>query len=129
MERTLLGGTLDIDETLVDASVDEIDRQIREYERGERRAFDLEVAFPDSFTGRVMEVMAEIPFGETRTYGDIAADLETAPVAVGQAAGRNPVALVVPCHRVVGADSLGGYSAAGGVTLKEALLTHEGVID
>ncbi|MFW5938285.1 MAG: methylated-DNA--[protein]-cysteine S-methyltransferase [Halanaeroarchaeum sp.] len=129
MERTILGGSVSIDETLVDAAPSEISGQIDEYARGERREFDLSVTVPESFTGDVMRAMIEIPFGETRTYGDLAADLDTAPVAVGQAVGRNPVPIVVPCHRVVGADSLGGYSAAGGVSLKERLLAHEGVLD
>jgi methylated-DNA-[protein]-cysteine S-methyltransferase len=72
-----------------------------------------------------MDAMAAIPYGETRTYGDLAADLDTSPVAVGGACGRNPVPLVVPCHRVVGHDGLGGFSAEGGVDLKRALLAHE----
>ena len=83
------------------------------------------VDFPASFTGRVMRAMAEIPYGETRTYGDLATVIETSAVAVGGACGRNPLPLVVPCHRVVGAGSLGGFSAAGGVPAKEALLAHE----
>jgi methylated-DNA-[protein]-cysteine S-methyltransferase len=103
----------------------EIRRQVREYDRGERRTFDLTVEFPDTFTGRVMAAMAAIPYGETRTYGDLAEDLGTAPVPVGAACGRNPVPVIVPCHRVVGADSLGGFSADGGVEAKRALLDHE----
>jgi len=70
--------------------------------------------------------MSDIPYGETRTYGDLAAALDTAPVAVGSACGKNPVPLVVPCHRVVGRDSLGGYSAGDGTALKERLLALEG---
>ena len=126
MDVALLGGSVVIDESLVAASPAAIARQVDEYARGERRQFDLSVTYPDSFTGDVMRAMAAIPYGETRTYGDIAADLDTAAVAVGQGAGRNPVPIVVPCHRVVGADSLGGYSAPGGVSLKERLLAHEG---
>lgn len=126
MDVTLLDGSVVIDESLVAASPAAITRQVDEYARGERRQFDLSVTYPDSFTGDVMRAMAAIPYGETRTYGDIAADLDTAAVAVGQGAGRNPVPIVVPCHRVVGADSLGGYSAPGGVSLKERLLAHEG---
>jgi len=70
-----------------------------------------------------MEAMAAIPHGETRTYGD----LGTAPAAIGSACGRNPVPVIVPCHRVVGAGSLGGFSAGGGVEAKRALLDHERV--
>ncbi|WP_331236597.1 methylated-DNA--[protein]-cysteine S-methyltransferase [Natronorarus salvus] len=126
MQITAFGTTIGIDERYVEESTDEIRRQVGEYERGERRAFDLTVAFPDDLTGRVMRAMAGIPCGETRTYGALAADLDTSPIAVGQACGRNPVPIVIPCHRVVGSDdSLRGYSAADGVTTKRRLLDHE----
>ena len=126
MELEVLGGGLVVDESLVGASPGAIDRQVRQYERGERRGFDLPIDLPDSFTGRVMAAMADIPFGETRSYGELAEALETAPIAVGGACGRNPVPLLVPCHRVVAADgSLRGYSAPGGLPLKRRLLDHE----
>ncbi|WP_318568086.1 methylated-DNA--[protein]-cysteine S-methyltransferase [Salinigranum marinum] len=125
MRLDLFGYAFDLDEAFVDASIAEIRTQVRAYEDGDRRAFSLSVAFPDSFTGRVMAAMATIPYGETRSYGDLARVLETSPVAVGGACGRNPLPIVVPCHRVVGADSVGGFSAAGGVAAKEALLAHE----
>lgn len=126
MHVDLFGDRVELDASYVDASPEEIRRQLREYGRGERRAFDLAVDVPDTFTGRVMERMMAIPYGETRTYGDLAAALDTAPVAVGGACGRNPVPVVVPCHRVLRSDGgLGGYSAPGGVGLKERLLAHE----
>jgi methylated-DNA-[protein]-cysteine S-methyltransferase len=125
MDVSLFGYTLDVDASRIDATAVEIRRQVREYERGERRAFDLSVAVPDDFTGRVMEAMRAIPYGETRTYGELAAELDTSPVAVGGACGRNPVPVVVPCHRVVGVDGLRGFSADGGVEAKRALLDHE----
>ncbi|KAB1189300.1 MULTISPECIES: methylated-DNA--[protein]-cysteine S-methyltransferase [Haloferax] len=125
MHVTMWGFDVELDEQLVAVSPDDLWMQLSEYEHGERRTFDIDVDVPDSFTGRVMSAMLAIPYGETRTYGEIAAELDSHPVAVGQACGRNPVPLVVPCHRVVGADSLGGFSAAGGVELKHALLAHE----
>ncbi|KTG09992.1 cysteine methyltransferase [Haloprofundus marisrubri] len=127
MDVTLFGTTLTLDETAVSVSPDELRRQVADYESGERQAFEMDLHRPAGFTGAVMEAMAEIPYGETRTYGQLAASLDTAPVAVGQACGRNPLPLVVPCHRVVGADSLGGYSAGGddGLALKRRLLDHE----
>lgn len=126
MQLTVLDGGVVVDEAAVGESREEIGRQFAEYERGERRSFDLTVAFPDSFAGEVMRAMAEIPFGETRTYGDLAADLESAPIAVGSACGRNPLPIVVPCHRVVASDgSLRGYSEPGGLALKRRLLDHE----
>ncbi|SEQ69625.1 methylated-DNA--[protein]-cysteine S-methyltransferase [Natrinema salaciae] len=124
MDVQLFGREREIDESRIDARPATIREQIREYEAGERTAFDLEIAYPDSFTGRVMQAMTAIPAGETRTYGDVAATLESAPVAVGQACGRNPIPVIVPCHRIVGVDSLVGYG--GGLDLKRQLLEHEG---
>jgi len=129
MDVEVFGGGLEIDETLIAEPAEEIRRQVAEYERGERRAFDLAVEAPDSFTGEVMRTMAEIPYGQTRTYGDLAADLDTAPIAVGGGCGRNRVPLIVPCHRVVAGDGgLRGYSAPGGLPLKRRLLEHEGAM-
>jgi methylated-DNA-[protein]-cysteine S-methyltransferase len=125
VHHTVFGYAFDLDERLVSVSADELRRQLREYEDGDRTAFDLDVDFPDSFTGAVMRAMSAIPYGETRTYGDLARRVGTSPVAVGGGCGRNPLPLVVPCHRVVGAESLGGFSAAGGIAAKEALLAHE----
>ncbi|MFK8212350.1 methylated-DNA--[protein]-cysteine S-methyltransferase [Haloferax volcanii] len=125
MRVTVWGFAVEVDDRRIDCAADSLRNQLVEYERGERREFDVDVRFPDSFTGDVMRVMASIPYGETRTYGEVAAELDSHAVAVGQACGRNPVPLVVPCHRVVGADSLGGFSAAGGVDLKRALLDRE----
>lgn len=126
MNVPILETTVEIDESAIAEGPAEIREQIAEYERGDRRTFDLTVRYPEGMTGEVMAAMTEIPYGETRTYGDLAADLDTAAVAVGQACGRNPVPLVVPCHRVVGADGgLRGYSAADGVATKRRLLDHE----
>ena len=70
--------------------------------------------------------MSAIPFGDTVTYGDIATKLAIPAQVVGQACGQNPVPVIVPCHRVMGAKGLTGYSGAGGVETKVALLRHEG---
>ncbi|MDS0298586.1 methylated-DNA--[protein]-cysteine S-methyltransferase [Halogeometricum sp. S1BR25-6] len=126
MRAEIHGATLELDESYLDADPKVVRERIREYERGNRTALDIEVRYPDTFTGRVMRVMTEIPYGETRTYGELAAELDTSPVAVGQACGRNPIPLVVPCHRVVGAGGrLVGFSAEGGVELKRRLLDGE----
>jgi methylated-DNA-[protein]-cysteine S-methyltransferase len=69
--------------------------------------------------------MRAIPFGRTREYGEIARSLGATPREVGAACGRNTIAIIVPCHRVVGAAGLGGFSAPGGVETKIALLRHE----
>jgi len=70
--------------------------------------------------------LSAIPYGETRSYGDLAAELGVSAQAIGQACGANPIPILIPCHRVLGADGLGGYSGAGGVETKVALLKLEG---
>lgn len=94
----------------------------------ERTAFDLDVA-PEGtpFQQRVWEALRQIPHGQTRSYGELAAALGSpgAARAVGRANGANPIAIVIPCHRVIGADgSLTGFAA--GTDLKRALLQLEG---
>jgi len=119
----LLGHTIRLDTSCVREADSEVRRQLREYAAGGRERFDLTIEFPETFSGTTWKRVARIPHGETRTYGELAAELGTAPVAVGGANARNPLPVVVPCHRVVGADSLRGYRYPG---LKEALLRHEG---
>ncbi len=103
--------------------------QLIEYAAGQRRSFDLPVRLEGTeFQRRVWSALADIPFGETRSYGDIARAVGRpgASRAVGQANHHNPVAPIVPCHRVVTSDGqLGGYG--GGMKLKKSLLDHEGV--
>lgn len=126
MNVDILGTIIEIDETAIAEPPAVVREQVREYERGDRRAFDLTVTGPRGATGEVMSALTEIPYGETRTYGEIGDRLGTAAVAVGQACARNPVPLVVPCHRVVGSDGeLRGYSAADGVATKRRLLALE----
>ncbi|WP_136589501.1 methylated-DNA--[protein]-cysteine S-methyltransferase [Salinigranum halophilum] len=125
MRLSVFGYAFELDETLVDVTPAELRRAVATYERGDSREFVCAVAYPEGFTGAVMRAIAEIPYGETRTYGELADELDTSAVAVGGACGRNPLPLVVPCHRVVGASSLGGFSAHGGVAAKRRLLAHE----
>jgi methylated-DNA-[protein]-cysteine S-methyltransferase len=83
---------------------------------------------PDAtgFQASFLQALIAIPFGETRTYGQMARQLNTPAQAIGQACGANPIPLLIPCHRVLGANNLGGYSGASGVETKVALLLHEG---
>ena len=101
-------------------------RQLAEYFAGERRAFDLALDWGAGLNAAVRRAMAAIPFGETRTYGEIAGTVGAPAQAVGQACGANPIPIIIPCHRVLGAKTLGGFSAPGGVETKVALLRHEG---
>jgi len=105
----------------------EAKRQILEYLAGRRRSFDLPLAPGGTATElRVWQLMAEIPFGQTRTYGDLGRALALAPRAVGQACGRNPLPILIPCHRVVGSHgALGGYSGGEGAETKRRLLQLE----
>jgi methylated-DNA-[protein]-cysteine S-methyltransferase len=105
-------------------------RQLQEYFTGARREFDLPMAPQGTaFQRRVWNEIARIPFGQTITYAQLAARAG-APEAVraaGAATGRNPLSIVVPCHRIVGSDgSLTGY--AGGMERKRRLLELEGVL-
>jgi methylated-DNA-[protein]-cysteine S-methyltransferase len=110
------------DELLADAR-----RQLTEYFAAERTTFDLPLrAAGAPFQLRVWEALLRIPYGETASYGELARELghPTAARAVGAANGRNPIAIVVPCHRVIGSNgSLTGY--AGGLECKRALLDLE----
>lgn len=103
--------------------------QLAEYAQGRRQTFDLPVRMEGTaFQTKVWSALSNIPFGETRSYQDIAREIGRpgASRAVGQANHHNPLAPIVPCHRVVNSSGgLGGYG--GGMPLKKALLAHEGV--
>jgi len=103
-------------------------QQLHEYFSGQRQSFDLPLqpAWGTPFQRAVWQALLRIPYGRTRTYGDIARDIGNpkAVRAVGAAIGQNPHTIVVPCHRVVGANgSLTGF--AGGLERKQHLLAHE----
>ena len=106
----------------------ETERQLLEYFAGQRRRFELELDFAGTdFQVRVWQALLTIPFGETRSYRDIALQIgqPTAVRAVGAANGRNPISIIAPCHRVIGSSgSLTGF--AGGLAAKQFLLSLEG---
>jgi len=106
------------------------EEQLAEYFRRERTAFEVHLdARGTTFQEQVWAQLSEIPFGSTWSYGDIAKKLENpgAVRAVGLANGSNPISIIVPCHRVIGADgSMTGFG--GGLEIKRQLLTHEGVL-
>lgn len=110
-----------------DPVLEEAERQLAEYFAGARRTFDLPLRLDGTaFQQQVWAALRSIPYGATRTYADIARALgrPTATRAVGAANARNPLAIIVPCHRVIGTDGrLTGY--AGGLPAKRRLLAHE----
>ena len=104
-------------------------QQLQEYFQGQRQSFTLALAPPGTpFQQRVWQELQCIPFGTTLTYRELAQRLGTphAARAVGHANGQNPLAIVIPCHRLIGSDGqLRGY--ASGIAFKQRLLQHEGL--
>jgi methylated-DNA-[protein]-cysteine S-methyltransferase len=102
-------------------------RELREYFAGERREFSVPLDFTGTaFQNKVWRALRSIPFGETRSYGELAAEIGApkASRAVGAANGRNPIPIILPCHRVIGSSgSLTGFG--GGLPMKKQLLAHE----
>lgn len=104
----------------------DVTRELAEYFGGERRVFSVPLAMEGSeFQRSVWRALIAIPYGETISYGELARRVGSVPRAVGTANGSNPLPIVVPCHRVIGADgSLTGFG--GGLPIKRALLELEG---
>ena len=102
-------------------------RELREYFAGERREFSVPLDITGTeFQNKVWRALRSIPFGETRSYGELAAQIGApkASRAVGAANGRNPIPIILPCHRVIGSSgSLTGFG--GGLPMKKQLLAHE----
>ncbi|MCH5343368.1 MAG: methylated-DNA--[protein]-cysteine S-methyltransferase [Acetatifactor sp.] len=108
--------------------LDLVEEQLREFLSGTRTEFTIPIRMNGTdFQQRVWESLRQIPYGETRTYGQIAAAVGSpkGARAVGLACNRNPIMIIVPCHRVVGADG-GLVGFGGGLPMKKALLTVEG---
>lgn len=106
--------------------ISEAVRQLEEYFAGTRTVFDIPLRPSGTeFQRRVWDALREIPYGQTRTYGEIArvCGCPNAARAVGGACHNNPISIIIPCHRVVGANGLTGY--AGGLDKKKALLELE----
>ena len=100
--------------------------QLHAYFDGSLTAFDLPLApLGTIFRLKVWDALRAIPFGATRTYGEIACAVGGGPRAVGQANRNNPLPILIPCHRVVARDGIGGFTAEGGMHSKRFLLDHE----
>ena len=106
----------------------EAKKQLDAYFDGHLRKFDLPLApAGTTFQKQVWRAMCKIPYGRTETYGALAAGLDSSARSVGTACGRNPLPILIPCHRVVAAGNrAGGYSGEGGLVTKRALLRLEG---
>ncbi len=109
------------------ALLDRAIEQLKAYFASELQIFDLPLHVAGSdFQRAVCDAMLAIPLGHTRTYGDISKALKIPPQPVGNACGANPIPVIIPCHRVLGANGLGGFSGGTGIETKIALLKHEG---
>lgn len=116
-----------VDEGARTPLLEEAVRQLTAYFAGELKEFDLPLApRGNEFQQSVYRLMNDIPYGETRTYGELAKALDTYGQPIGQACGMNPIPVIIPCHRVLSVNGLGGYSGKGGVEMKIALLQLEG---
>lgn len=110
--------------------LEEASRQLERYFARKLKSFDLPLAARGTnFQKSVWKMMREIPYGETATYGGMAMALSSGPRAVGMACGRNPIPIIVPCHRVLGSGGKeGGFSGGKGLPTKRQLLALEGVV-
>lgn len=108
----------------------EAQRQLEAYFAGRLTRFDLPLTITGSpFDKRVWEAMRQIPYGQTRSYGEIAMEVGSGPRAIGGACGRNRIPLVIPCHRVLARHGLGGFSGGAGLPTKRWLLQLEGAAE
>lgn len=116
-----------VDDDPTSALLQEAAAQLRAYDAGKLEDFDLPLRVEGSDMQKaVCTAMSAIPFGYTRTYGELAKELGYSAQSVGQGCGGNPIPVIIPCHRVMGAKGLTGFSGKGGVETKVALLRHEG---
>lgn len=104
--------------------------QLKLYKAGKRVTFsNVKIPTGTPFQQKVWKALCTIPYGQTITYGELAKKVNSSPRAVGGAVGANPLPILIPCHRVMGAGGkMTGYSAVGGITTKQQLLKLEGAL-
>jgi methylated-DNA-[protein]-cysteine S-methyltransferase len=108
------------------ALLDRAAQQLAEYFSGDRGRFDLPIAPVTTPRGAALRAaICAIAHGQTASYGDVAARIGSGARAVGQACARNPIPVIIPCHRVLASKGLGTYSGGGGIRTKQWLLAHE----
>lgn len=104
----------------------DVQAQLKAYFDGQLRRFAIPLANPRTvFQAQLRAAMLNIPYGETASYAGLAREISSSPRAVGTGCGRNPIPIIVPCHRVVATTGLGGYSGGEGLRTKKDLLAHE----
>jgi methylated-DNA-[protein]-cysteine S-methyltransferase len=112
-----------------DGLLDKAKTQLEAYFDGKARSFDLPlVPAGTNFQRRVWRLIETIPCGQTMSYGAMAKALNSSARAIGTACGANPIPVIIPCHRVLAATGIGGYSGEGGLKTKVALLRLEGAL-
>ena len=101
--------------------------QLKAYFEGQIKHFDLPLSATGTvFQRQVWKLVLKIPYGTTKSYGEVAQELGCSPRSIGQACGKNPIPIIIPCHRVLGANyKIGGFSAGFGPATKKALLRLE----
>jgi len=108
-----------------------VEKQIRDYCKSSKNALDVPVQLEGTdFQKKVWQALQKIPVGQVKTYGELAAELNTSPRAIGNACRKNPVPFIIPCHRVVSKVGIGGFSGETEgeyLSIKRKLLRHEGV--
>ena len=104
--------------------------QLDAYFIGERKSFELPLnPFGTAFQKRLWKALSDIPYGQTLSYGEMAHKIDSGPRAIGGACGKNPIPIVIPCHRVLAAGGkMGGYSGMGELDTKQFLLRLEGAL-
>ncbi|HEX2132848.1 MAG TPA: methylated-DNA--[protein]-cysteine S-methyltransferase [Actinophytocola sp.] len=129
--RAAVAGRLGLTEAVDAVPVEGVLAQVREYFEGRRRVFELDVDWRlmSSAQRRVLGTLYEtVPYGAVVTYGELAHRTGIPARGIGAIMGSNPIPIVVPCHRVVAGDGLGGFSGGSGVESKRRLLTLEGYL-
>lgn len=115
-----------INERIMSDTAKRLKLDLTEYFQGGKIDFEeYEVVLPTKFTAKVLNEVRKIKYGEVKTYKEIAEKIGTSYRAVGQALKRNPAPIIIPCHRVIAKNGLGGYSA--GIEIKKELLKLEGI--
>ena len=134
-DQSLLAVDFDVDMPAIQKPLNHLmelaSQQLQAYLVSAQQALNLPLSPSGTeFQQRVWAVLRQIPVGSVRTYGDIAAELNSSPRAVGNACRANPILLFIPCHRVVAKTGIGGFAGqtkGAYLSIKEALLRHEGV--